>query len=615
MCGIHGAINASVEHSLYTIEHRGPDYQHYIEFKENENLVSLGHTRLSIVDLSPAGNQPMMTEDGNHAIIFNGEICNHLELRLKLSKTYFRGHSDTETILNYIKEYGIESIKDFNGIFAFAYFNKKTNKLYLARDPFGVKPLYYYIDGSKAIFSSEIKSIHALGVQKELSKDLMATFLRLRYLPSPFTLYKGIKKVKPGELISIDLSTRLKYEHSFFTRVPKINHDISRREALVIYEELLAKAVERQLMADVPISFLLSGGVDSALLAKIIRKDCGYDIGCYTAGYNIVSKIDEINDATETARFLGLNQKHIILSEENFIKKLPDLINIVEEPLGSQSVFPIFHLTQSIRKDGYKVAMSGQGIDEPMGGYRKYRAQNLIQFLGNIPLSSNLANLFSNVKNDDVRRAIKAIKSNSVVEQIIASTSFFDEDMLNRIFLESNTAKNDISRKIISERIKDFDLEDRNVTEIMMNLDARLNLSDDLLLYTDKIAMHNSIELRVPYLDIELVKFMETLPSSYKVNTLNNKILHKQLAEQVLPKEIVTRKKKGFYTPRRIWFKGNVGEYFINEIKNDNSLFSSIFNKSYILELFVSHKTGKINYEKQLYLIIVLFLWMKQNFR
>jgi len=615
MCGIHGAINASVEHSLYTIEHRGPDYQHYIEFKENGNLISLGHTRLSIVDLSPAGNQPMVTEDGNHAIIFNGEIYNHQELRLKLSNTKFRGHSDTETILNYIKEFGIDNVNDFNGIFAFSYFNRKSNKLYLARDPFGVKPLYYYIDGSKAIFSSEIRSFHALGVQKELSIDLLATFLRLRYLPSPFTLYNGIKKVRPGELICIDLNKQLKFENTLFADVPKINHDISKREALVVYEEKLSKAVARQLMADVPISFLLSGGVDSALLAKIIKNDCEYNIGCYTAGYNIESKIDEISDATETARILGLNQKHIILSEEDFIKKLPDLINIVEEPLGSQSVFPIFYLTQSIKNDGYKVAMSGQGIDEPMGGYRKYRAQNLIQFFGGLPLSTNLANIFSHVKNDDVRRAIKAVKANSLIEQIKASTSFFDEDMLNRIFLNPNIANKDISENIISERIKDFDLEDRNVTETMMNLDARMNLSDDLLLYTDKIAMHNSIELRVPYLDIELVKFLETLPSSYKVNTHNNKILHKKLAKQMLPKGVVARKKKGFYTPRKIWFKGNTGEYFINEIKNDNSLFSSIFNKSFILELFDMHKTSKVNYEKQLYLIIVLFIWMKQNFK
>ena len=614
MCGIHGAINFSVKDSLNTLIHRGPDFQNCIELKVNENLISFGHTRLSILDLSPAGNQPMMTEDKDHIIIFNGEIYNHQELRSKLTKKEFKGHSDTETILYYIKEFGIESVKDFNGIFAFSYFNKTTNKLYLTRDPFGVKPLYYYLNNNQIIFSSEIKSIHTLGIKKELSTDLLSTFLRLRYMPSPYTLYKGIKKVKPGELICVDLNEKFNFQYSQFKEVPKIDEKISKNEALNIYGEKLLKAVNRQLMADVPISFLLSGGVDSALLAQIIKKDCNYEIGCYTAGYNIKSDIDEINDAKETARILGLKQKKVILTEEDFIKQLPDLINIIEEPLGSQSIFPIFYLTQSIRNDGYKVAMSGQGIDEPMGGYKKYRAQNLIETLGNIPFSSTVAKIFSNVKNDDVRRIFKALKSDSYIEQIKESTSFFDEGMLNEIFLDLNQVKKDISEDIIFERIKDYNINNRGITEIMMGLDARMNLSDDLLLYTDKISMYNSIELRVPYLDIELVKFMESIPGKFKVDAFRNKILHKKFAEQVLPKEIVRRKKKGFYTPRKIWFKGEVGEYFLNEIVNDNTVFSAIFNKQYIFKMFNAHKTGKVNYEKQLYLIIVLFLWIRQNF-
>ena len=258
--------------------------------------------------------------------------------------------------------------------------------------------------------------------------------------------------------------------------------------------------------------------------------------------------------------------------------------------------------------------MSGQGIDEPMGGYKKYRAQNIIQIFKEIPFSNKIAKIFSNVKNDDLRRLFKAIVSESDIQQINESISFFDEFMLNNIFNEKAIVLQDISENIIQERIKDFNIENKSISEIMMNLDARMNLSDDLLLYTDKISMKNSIELRVPYLDIELVEFMETLPSKFKISATNNKILHKEFAQKVLPKEIVNRKKKGFYTPRKIWFKGNVGEYFLNEIEKDNGVFSTIFNKNYISSLFEMHKTGKTNYEKQLYLIIVLFLWIRQNF-
>ena len=531
MCGIHGAINFSVKESLKSIRHRGPDFQDYIEFQATDDLVSLGHTRLSIVDLSEAGNQPMITEDGNHIIVFNGEIYNHIDLREKLSKKQFKGHSDTETILNYIVEFGIESVKDFNGIFALAYFNKLTNKLFLVRDPFGVKPLYYYINNNTIAFASEIKPIHELGVKKELDKNLLATFLRLRYLPSPHTLFKGIKKVSPGELICIDLNasskTSLSFTQKLFSKPPKIDHKITAQDALLEYETKLMKAVNRQLMSDVPISFLLSGGVDSALLAKLIKKDSNYDITCYSAGYNIKSRIDEMNDATETANILGLKQNKVILSEEEFLEKLPKLVDIIEEPLGSQSIFPIFYLTKSINNDRFKVAMSGQGIDEPMGGYKKYRAQNFIKNVSNLPLSSAISKLLSRTKNDNLRRVFKAIESGSIEGQIKESVSFFDEHMLNELFNEKQLVDKDISEKIICDRIEEYEIKEKNVTEIMMNLDARMNLPDDLLMYTDKIAMRNSVELRVPFLDLELVRFLEKLPYHYKLNARNNKILHK----------------------------------------------------------------------------------------
>lgn len=615
MCGILGSINSPIKGSLHQIKHRGPDFQSSLDFNTSGHNVRFGHTRLSILDLSEAGNQPMLSEDGNYSIIFNGEIYNHLELRKKLSEFNFKSHSDTETILYYLVKFGIEGIKDFNGIFAFSFYDIKNSKLYIARDPFGVKPVYYHFSDQVVIFSSEIRPIHHLGIKKELNKDLLSTFLRLRYLPSPHTLFRDIFKVKPGEFILVDLSKqKISLTNKLYAEIPSINENITFNEALDVYEEKLKKAVGRQLMSDVPISFLLSGGVDSALLAKLIKHDSNYDVMCYTAGYNVETEIDEMNDAAYSARHLDLKQQQIILSEQQFLDKLPELIRIIEEPLGSQSIFPIFFLTESIKNDGYKVAISGQGIDEPMGGYKKYRAQNFISNIRKIPLTGKLSKSISNIKNDDLRRLFKSISSENSTAQIKESTSFFDEDMMNRIFNSRKLVEKDISDNIISSRIEDYEIEDKSVTEVMMNLDARMNLPDDLLLYTDKISMQNSIELRVPFLDVELIKFLESLPSKYKVNLKANKILHKKLAEKHLPKEIVHRKKKAFYTPRKVWFKGKFGEYFLKEIKNDNGLFSELFNVNYIEEMFNNHRSGKVNYEKQLYIIIILYLWIKTSF-
>lgn len=615
MCGIHGAINNDVTNSIKSLLHRGPDYFEVSNCQIGNTKISLGHTRLSIVDLSSAGNQPMVSKDNNCIIVFNGEIYNHLDLRKKLPEIKFKGHSDTETILYYIAKYGIESVKDFNGIFSFAYLNKKERKFYLVRDPFGVKPMYFYNDHKQLVFSSEIKSFFDIGIKKEFNNELLATFLRLRYLPSPYTFYKNILKLEPGNILQIDIYDNLfKTSKINYHKISKVDNKITTNDALDIYEKKLVKAVNRQLMSDVPISFLLSGGVDSALLAKLISKDANYKLESYTAGYNIKSDIDEMLDAQYTAKFLNIKNKKVLLNENEFVENLEKLIDIIEEPLGSQSIFPMFYLTENIHHDNFKVALSGQGVDEPWGGYKKYRAQGFIELFQKMPFSSSLNKIADLVKNDDLRRIMRSISSNGKVNQIKESYSFFDEKMMRDLFLDKRNVDYDISEKIISEKISELDISKDNVLDIMMKLDARMNLSDDLLLYTDKISMYNSIELRVPYLDIELVNFVESLPNKMKVNYRKSKFIHKKLAEKHLPNDIVHRKKKGFYTPRKIWFQGSVGEKFLNDMKDDNGVFSTYFNINYIENMFDLHKKGRANYEKQLYLIIVLFLWMKNNF-
>ena len=613
MCGIEGTLNGNLgQGALDIIGHRGPDSQGTYKW----NNLNFGHVRLSIVDLSEAGSQPMHSDCGNYTIIFNGEIYNHEDLRAELKGISFKGHSDTETLLYYLRERGIQGVKKFNGIFSLAFLDKKTNQVYLARDPFGVKPMYYFEEnGLFSGFSSEIRGLEQLGAKKELDWQTITTFLRLRYYPSPLTPFKNIKKLAPGTIMQIDVGEKTIQSITNFYSIPKINRNIQVSEALEEYDFLLKRAVKRQLMSDVPISLLLSGGVDSALLAKLVTDMSSEKVQTYTAGYEGNYKnIDEIDDAQYTANYLGIPNKKIILNEKSFIEELPRLIGQIEEPLGSQSIFPIHFLSKSISEDGFKVALTGQGVDEPWGGYKRYNAQEALEVLTKIPIPyKRVGNV---VRKDSLRRAIKALGTSDRASRFMESYSLFDDDMISRLLkMESfsfHGAK--FTSDLIESRKVEMGLEGRSATSSMMVLDARMNLADDLLLYTDKISMMHSIEMRVPFLDIELMHFVEGLPHTMKVGLFKNKWLHKKLAEKHLPKEIIYRKKKGFYTPRKEWFKGRTGKDLQQQINENKGLFSEIFNVQEINTYFELHRKGKVNYEKQLYLLIVFFLCVQEQF-
>lgn len=612
MCGILGTINIDFnEETLHLIHHRGPDAKGLLKFSFSENHVTFGHTRLSIIDLSEAGSQPMESADGNYAIIFNGEIYNHLDLREKLKEIKFRGHSDTETILYYMAKFGWNAVKDLNGIFAFSFLDKKNQNLFLARDPFGVKPLYYSFRNEGLVFSSELKTLLTLVPPYEMNTDHLYTFLRLRYNPSPQTLYKNIYKLEPGHYLKINLTKVSPTTPVFYSYIPQADDTISKKEALEQYDLLLNKAVKRQLLSDVPISILLSGGVDSALLACLAQKVSGEKFTTYTAGYSINTEVNEREEASVTARWLGSNHKEIIIEENDFLENLPEFIKIIEEPLGSQSIVPMYYLAQAIHKDGFKVALTGQGVDEPWGGYPKYNPQTLFE---NAPtqLFSAFKSFGNNINKDSWKRAFNSMTESDRLKRFVATCSVFDNkevyDLTHRIFNQQSVAA---LEKIFKYRFEQLNLYNLNVANALMAFDTRMNLCDDLLLYTDKISMHHSLEVRVPFLDIELVKFVESLPYHFKVTLFKNKILHKKLAEKYLPKEIIYRRKKHFATPRKEWFKTDIGKKYEEMMCEDSGAFNTLFNKEYIRRLFHAHRNGKVNYEKKIYLLVNVYYWLK----
>jgi len=610
MCGILGSVNQRLsKEQLNLLHHRGPEYSRLDQISDQGVELSLGHTRLSIIDTSELGNQPMKNNSNGDIIVFNGELYNHLDLRKELDFKNFRSHSDTETLLHYIGEFNHTKLNNLNGIFSFCHYSKEKNELLLARDPFGVKPLYYYWDGKRLVFSSELKVIRSAITDLELDENHLFSVLKLRYNPSPETLYKNVFKLRPGHFIRFDLSNSSISEQKLYSYIPK-KEKISEGEALEQYDYKLKAAVKRQLLADVPIAFMLSGGVDSALVAHLARDVTGDIYDGYTAGYSDVTEIDEMKDGKRSAELLGLSHKPVLIDNVNFIEDLSKFIEIIEEPLGSQSITPMYHLSKAIHDDGFKVVMSGQGVDEPWGGYPKYNLQNIMEKFPHLPYNK-VPFIHTLLKGDKNRRALNTLSATTRLDRFMETCSVYDDNLLKpllkkNIYSDQQKGINDLFQYTMDT----YQLDNMEASDALMSFDTRMNLSDDLLLYTDKISMYHSLEVRVPYLDVELVRLVEQFDHQHKITRGENKILHKKLAEKYLSKEIIYRKKKHFATPRNKWFKGQIGKELESMMISSKGVFSDIFEQSEISRLFKLHRTEKVNLEKQIYQLICVYFWL-----
>ncbi len=607
MCGIVGTVNKPFDKSLLElISHRGPDDSDIVNVKSGSSEIHLGHVRLSIQDLSVAGHQPMSSVCGKFVIIFNGEIYNHLDLREKLSSIEWRGHSDTETIVNYMARYGIESVKDFNGIFGFALFDVVNEKLYIVRDRYGVKPIYFYQNSNELIFSSEIRPIKKL-TDSHVDKGNLATLLKLRYNPAPTTLYGDIQKLRAGHILEYDIQTHSSNIASFIDPLVLANN-ISFDEALQKYGKLFEQAIKRQLLADVEVGVLLSGGIDSALVAYYAQKYSDKPIKTFTIGFSEDDDSDETLDAAETARILGTEHYEIKINDEQFESVFRKCIEIVEEPLGTTSIIPMYYLNELVANHGITVVLTGQGADEPLGGYTRYRGEAMY---GKVPpVLLNLFKPFSGlIKNESIYRAINSLgEKNTIKRWGLIYALFSDKEIKKLIKIDESK-----SSELIEYFYKLLDGKGKDSTNAMMANDMRMNLCDDLLLYTDKISMNFSIEARVPMLDNDLVDFVESLPLGYKISGKDGKYIHKKFAERVLPKEIIYRKKKGFKSPTEKWFRGEKGLMYKNMLMQKKSKFSEFFDLQEVGKIFDTHMSGKRNMEKQLFALISIYYWMEKN--
>lgn len=610
MCGIIGTVDLPIDQAaLDLIAHRGPDGQGLTTRTLGVHRVVFGHRRLAIVDLSANGAQPMASSDDAHLVTFNGEIYNHLELRRQIRGIAFRGHSDTETLLYSLAARGTAAIGDLNGIFAFAWLDLQRRRLVLVRDPFGVKPLYYARVGAGLVFASEIKPLLQL-VPKQVDRRRLATLLKLRYSPSPDTLFEDIHRLRPGHFLDIDLageSLRVS-EVAYRGTVTQAAERVGLDSAVQRYGDLFTAAVERQLMSDVEVGVLLSGGVDSALVAAVARKALDKPIKAFTVGFTgaEAAGVDEVDDARHTAGQLGLDHHVVRIGSDGFIEALRECVRIVEEPLATTSIVPMRFLAQLAARH-VKVVLSGQGADEPLGGYGRYQGALLSRYVPRwlAQAGGGVAGALG-LRNDQLRRGLAALAQPDEIGRLCETYAVFTDEEITAL---TGTAVTDAKARIryFHDLLGCAALPDEAAR--MMALDLRLNLADDLLLYTDKITMASSLECRVPILDLDLVRYLESLPVEYRVTLRQRKRVHKLFAREYLPAAIIERPKKGFWSPTARWFRDSRAIHDL--LLQPDSRFAGFLDRQAVARTLEQHRRGH-NRERHIFLLLCLFFWFEE---
>jgi len=609
MCGISGIVtsngnepkNSELKKMSDIQTHRGPDG----EGIWREGSAGFSHRRLSVIDIE-GGSQPMLSEDGRYLLVYNGELYNYRELKKnELSNYSYKTSSDTEVILAAWCKWGEDSLEKLNGIFSFAIWDREQKVLALVRDRYGVKPLYYAVSGRRIIFSSELKAI--LEVAPELRKvDLknLNELLTYRYSPSPSTLFRGIKKVRPGHLICFADGDC--HERRYFG-VGKVDGNFTHDELLKKGEELLHSSIKRQLVSDVPIGVLLSGGVDSSLLATIATKEYGSSLTAFTAGFKDGGRVDETDFAKKTAKRLGIKHEVVRLDPKDFMKTLESAVWHTEEPIATTSLLPLFLLCKKIG-ESHKVVLSGQGVDELFGGYRRHLAEQISQKIRPLfsfaPLKT-VASMF--IGKSKAERAFYSLGEKNETLRFLKIFSLFNDDMRREIL--KSPPNNSLTKSI--DYYKN-DLHGLDNLNRLLHIEMRTSLPDDLLLYTDKVSMASSVEVRLPFLDREFVSFAESLPSKMKINCFKQKVLFKKLAEKELPKEVIQRAKLGFETPTDEWFRKEMQNDLRDFICSSNSITAEFFNKKPIEEMMDAHLNNKQDFSKELFLLLSIELWAKR---
>ncbi len=629
MCGITGLINCGDDAILgkmtAIISHRGPDDHGVVWFQEHSS--GLGHNRLSIIDLSRAGHQPMSSASGDLWITYNGELYNFQEIKKELAdKGYkFASKTDTEVILYAFEEWGTECVNKFNGMFAFAIYDKARHTLFAARDHIGIKPLYYSTRGSGLIFASEIKAILSSGLVEKLP-DYDALHTPTRFQISPYTGFKGIYKLPPGHFMIFEQGQLHIKRYWDVNATESIGLRTGQKEADEL-DRLLADSVRLQMVGDVPVGILLSGGLDSSIIAALMRQHTNQDIHSFTIKFaSHDKKFERMPDDSDYARVVA--QKfgfihHEIILDPNVNDLLPLLTYHLDEPLADPASINTYLISKAARELGVTVLLNGMGGDEIFGGYRKYIAclmadiyesrvpgfvkYPLKTFLDKIPVATSRRG-FRTIR---WARRFFSFSSLPQAERFMMSDLSLSSAQYGEMFLSNRDYYSSYYYKAQRDRLSDSSLS--YLTRMCLN-DTKVLLPEHNLTYSDKASMTASLESRPPLTDHRIVEFMFSLPPNFRIKGRVQKYLLKKTAERYLPKKIVYRPKAPFGAPLRAWIRGPLSGTVDDLLSEESIKRRGLYNPKYVRQLVSNDRAGKEDNAHILWTLLTNELWFRTFF-
>ena len=630
MCGIvgvWGGVTANkampvedFQRAVDVLKHRGPDASGVWE--DRSAGVLLGHRRLSIVDLSPKGAQPMTSLDGRYVISYNGEIYNFRELRseLEFDGHVFRSDTDTEVLLEGIARWGVEgTVEKCIGMFAFGLWDRKLRRLYLVRDRLGIKPLYFGLVGNRLAFASELKALKALpGFSNAIDRDALTLFFRHNYIPAPYSIYDQIEKLTPGTIAIFDSPDHKCELREYWSADAVwrngINSPLSgdEREVEMELERLLSDAVGRRMLADVPVGAFLSGGIDSSTVVALMQKQSSKNVRTFSIGFR-EQEFNEAGYAKDVAKHLGTDHTELILEQKEMLSAIPDLPCIWDEPFSDSSQLPTFFVSQ-MAKEHVTVCLSGDGGDELFWGYDRYSyAEKYWKMLSKVPLPLRRGVLVGKPFLRTLCGALGSFGQKASWRLDALASADFVEFYRFLVSHHKKPAQFVLGGKELPTAYDRVLAQWESNYSLMSLLDVNSYLPDDILTKVDRASMAVSLEARVPLLDHRVVEFSARLPESMKRNGVTGKQVLRNILHRYVPKELVERPKKGFGIPLEQWLRGELRDWAESLLDYNLIKRQGLLDSDYVRMLWSDFLKGSSYRQFYLWDVLMFQAWFQKN--
>ena len=629
MCGICGTVTtngsrideAVLRRMTDVMTHRGPD-ESGVYLRQAPGLsVGLGHRRLSIIDLSEAGRQPLSNEDGTVWLVFNGEIYNYPELRRELEGKghRFRSHTDSEVIVHLYEEEGTHCARRLAGMFAFALWDQRADTLVLSRDRIGIKPLVYRHDGGTFLFASEIKSIlQHPGVEKRIDWQALGLYLTFNYIPAPWSIFQGIRKLLPGQTLCFRGGTVSMGEYWNIDREgPAGRGEAGLEEQKALLFETLEASVQRHMVADVPVGAFLSGGIDSSIVVGLMARHSPRPVQTYTIGFADMPLFDERSYAREVARFHGTEHREIALTARDVLEAVPAVLESFDEPFADSSALPTYIVSRETARS-VKVALSGDGGDELFAGYRMYAGERWASLYTLIPgalrrgliepLAAALPDSRETLLTDYARRVKKFVRGagQPFERRFLAWNEIFDRAAREELLQKRPEVYMDLGEEIVRERLRE---RDDDAVNRMLYADVKESLPGDMLKKVDHMSMLNSLEVRVPFLDHRVCELAFSISGGRKLRNGRGKVILVETFKDLLPPMLHNRPKWGFEMPISAWLRNELGGMIDETLETGRLSRQGIFDAQAVARLVEDFRERRRDPSWQLWNLMAFQVW------